>query len=444
MSYSIDQIQLYKPHHGQEEFHNNQSRFRILACGRRWGKTIACVNEMMYQAWKKPGSINWWVAPVYDQAEVAWSMVQNHFPEAIEYSNKSKMMIVLKNKDGFTPGAEIRFKSAEKVNNLRGWGVDFLVMDEAAFIDEDAWIEALRPTLSDKQGRGVFIGTPQGKNWFYRMYQKGQDPLNDNYHSITYSSKTNPHFPKEEWNEVREEMPEAVFKQEYEAAFIERAGMIYPEWDRNSHVCESFKVPSNWYVYAGIDFGYTNPFAIVWIAIDPEGNYYLIDEYYETQRQLNEHIISIKGRKDWITTMYYGDPSGKQYIAELQQRGLYVGGAINDVLTGINRVAELLKTGKMKVFSHCRNAITEFEHYMWEDTRRSRRKDMKERPKKVDDHAMDALRYAVMMTYNTRGKPEERKFPSTDSIAYRMKKYKEGVKNRNKYEARDSIGYVDS
>ena len=164
-----DQIQLYKPHHGQKEFHKNNARFRILACGRRWGKTIACVNEMMYQAWNKPGSMNWWIAPVYDQSEVAWAMIQNHFSEAIEYSNKSKMQIILKNRDGFTPGAEIRFKSAEKINNLRGWGVDFLVMDEAAFVDEDAWLEALRPTLSDKMGRGVFIGTPQGKNWFYNI-----------------------------------------------------------------------------------------------------------------------------------------------------------------------------------------------------------------------------------------------------------------------------------
>ena len=437
-----DQIQLYKPHFGQQEFHNNKARFRILACGRRWGKTIACVNEMMYQAWNKPGSINWWVAPVYDQAEVAWAMIQNHFQEAIEYSNKSKMMIVLKNRDGFTQGAEIRFKSAEKINNLRGWGVDFLVMDEAAFVEEDAWIEALRPTLSDKMGRGVFIGTPQGKNWFYRMYQKGQDPTNENYHSITYSSQTNPHFPEEEWDEVKKEMPEAVFKQEYEAAFIERAGMIYPEWDKAAHVVEPFQIPSNWYVYAGVDFGYTNPFAVIWVAIDPDGNYYIIDEYYEPQRQLNEHIISIKGRQDWVTTMYFADPSGKQYIAELQTRGLYCGPAINDVLTGINRVAELLKSGKMKVFSHCRNTMIEFDHYMWEDARKSRRKDMKEQPKKQDDHAMDALRYVVMMTYHTRGKPEEGKPISKESVKYWMDKHRASQKYKKKFEHKDSLGYL--
>ena len=394
------------------------------------------------KAWEKPGSINWWVAPVYQQCDVAYSMLNKHFPEVIEYQNKSKMLVHLKNgKDG-RHGSEIRFLSADKPHNLRGWGVDFLVMDEAAFVDEDAWLEALRPTLSDKMGRGVFIGTPQGKNWFYRMYQKGQDPTNENYQSITYSSQTNPHFPQEEWDEVRKEMPEAVFKQEYEAAFIERAGMIYPEYDKQSHVIEPFQIPSNWYVYAGIDFGYTNPFAVIWLAIDPEGNCYVIDEYYEPQRQLNEHVISIKGRTDWITTMYFGDPSGKQYIAELQTRGLYCGPAINDVLTGINRVAELLKTGKLKIFSNCKNVQIEFEHYMWEDARKSRRKDMKEQPKKIDDHAMDALRYVVMMTYHTRGRPEDKKPLTKDSVRFWMNKRRESEKKNKRYEFRDSIGHL--
>ncbi len=405
----IEAIQLYKPHEGQKGFHADNTRFRILACGRRWGKTIACVNEMVRKAWEKPGSINWWVAPVYQQCDVAYSMLNKHFPEVIEYQNKSKMLVHLKNgKDG-RHGSEIRFLSADKPHNLRGWGVDFLVMDEAAFVSEEAWKEALRPALADKKGQAVFIGTPAGKNWFYELFARGMDDEQESYKSFRFSSKTNPHFPEEEWEEVKSELPEEVFKQEFQAEFIERAGMVYPEWNRNEHVCVPFEIPPNWYVYGGVDFGYTNPFAVVWAAIDPEGNYYIIDEYYERGRTMNEHIQNIKNRT-YKVNMFYADPSGPQYMAELQRRGLYVGPGNRDVVVGINRVAELLKTNKLKVFSTCDNVIEEFEHYSWESKKRGSRGDLsKEKVKKQDDHSMDALRYLVMSTYHTRGKTPARK-----------------------------------
>ena len=299
--------------------------------------------------------------------------------------------------------------SADKPHNLRGWGVDFLVMDEAAFVSEEAWKEALRPALADKKGQAVFIGTPAGKNWFYELFARGMDDEQESYKSFRFSSKTNPHFPEEEWEEVKSELPEEVFKQEFQAEFIERAGMVYPEWNRNEHVCVPFEIPPNWYVYGGVDFGYTNPFAVVWAAIDPEGNYYIIDEYYERGRTMNEHIQNIKNRT-YKVNMFYADPSGPQYMAELQRRGLYVGPGNRDVVVGINRVAELLKTNKLKVFSTCDNVIEEYEHYSWESKKRGSRGDLsKEKVKKQDDHSMDALRYLVMSTYHTRGKTPARK-----------------------------------
>lgn len=435
---TLDVLQLYKPHKGQQKFHADNSRFRILACGRRWGKTIACVNEIVSKAWEKPGSMNWWVAPVYEQAELAMDMIRNHFPDVIEYTNKSKMVIVLKNKSGNKGGAEIRFKSGEKINNLRGWGVDFLVIDEAAFVKEEAWVEALRPTLSDKLGRAVFIGTPQGKNWFYEMYEKGLDDEYDKYSSLSFSSNTNPHFPEEEWEEVKGQMPEAIFKQEYEAAFIERAGMVYHKWNRNIHVVPSFEVPPYWYVYAGVDFGFTHPFAVVWVAIDPDGNYWIIDEYYEPKRSMNEHIMSLKGRP-WNVNMYFGDPSGPQFMNEMSRRGMYIGPANRDVIVGINRVSELLESGRLKVFAHCQHIIREFEHYMWADAAQRKRKDMKEEPLKMDDHALDALRYCVMMTYDSRGKEPVRK--KSEVQRWRDSHFK-GKKKRDRYATRDEAGGI--
>lgn len=433
----IECIQLYKPHAGQKAFHADASRFRVLACGRRWGKTIACVNEIVSFAWGHPGTMNWWVAPVYEQAEMAMDMILNHFPDVIEYSNRSKMMLILKNKTASRRGAEIRFKSAEKMNNLRGWGVDFLVMDEAAYVKEEAWVEALRPTLSDKRGRAVFIGTPQGKNWFFDIFKLGMDDKQDNYASFKFSSQSNPHFPPEEWEEVKEAMPDTIFLQEYEAEFLERAGSVYVDWDRRTCVVPPFEIPPNWYIFAGVDFGYTNPFSVVWIAIDEKGVYWVFDEYYQPKRSMNEHIASIKGRGH-AAQMFYGDASGPQFMNEMSRRGLFIAPANRDVLMGINRVAELLKTGRLKVFENCQNVCREFEVYQWEPKKRGTRMNI-EKPLKVDDHAMDAIRYAVIMTFDNKGKSL---VPKQSEIQRLREAHFKGKASKEKYAVRDALGSI--
>jgi len=72
-------------------------------------------------------------------------------------------------------GGEVTVRSADDPDSLRGEGLDFVVMDECAFMQENAWIEALRPALSDRQGRAMFISTPKGRNWFWRIWQRGLD-----------------------------------------------------------------------------------------------------------------------------------------------------------------------------------------------------------------------------------------------------------------------------
>ena len=215
-------IQLYKPHDAQRQIHESTARFRIVACGRRFGKTLACVNEVVLHASKCRGSVSWWVAPVYQQTEIAYRMVLNTLPpDAIAVNHKSTRRIELIN------GSAIEFKSADRFDNLRGARVDFLVVDEAAMVDQEAWEATLRPTLSDTQGRAMFISTPRGRNWFYELYVRGQDPQYPEYESFSFPTSSSPYIKDEEIAEASATLPSDVFRQEYRAEFMENSAGVF-------------------------------------------------------------------------------------------------------------------------------------------------------------------------------------------------------------------------
>jgi phage FluMu gp28-like protein len=164
----------------------------------------------------------WWVAPVYQQTERAYRTVLKTLPpDAIAANYKSTWRIELTN------GSAIEFKSADRFDNLRGARVDFLVVDEAAMIDREAWEATLRPTLSDTQGRAMFISTPRGRNWFYELFVRGQDSQYPEYESFTFPTSSNPYIEDEEIEEARATLPSNVFRQEYCAEFLEDSAGVF-------------------------------------------------------------------------------------------------------------------------------------------------------------------------------------------------------------------------
>src|SRR3990170_5790684 len=133
-----------KPHPGQVAVHTSPARFKVLAAGRRFGKTRLGVNECYTVASK--GGRAWWVAPSYKMSEVGWRPIRRMGGRAGAEVRLSDRRIVLPN------GGEITVRSADDPNSLRGEGLDLVIMDECAFMHEEAWTEALRPALSDRQG----------------------------------------------------------------------------------------------------------------------------------------------------------------------------------------------------------------------------------------------------------------------------------------------------
>lgn len=214
-------LRLYTPHEGQKVLHRSTARFRVATCGRRWGKTYACANEIAKFAWEHPGAVTWWVAPTYRQTMTAYRLITRHFWGAIEKASPSYMRIEWKS------GSVTEFRSTDNFDALRGEGLDFLVLDEAAMVPREAWEAALRPTLSDRNGRAIIVSTPKGRNWFYHVWARGQDPAFPEWESFRFPTSANPHIPPEEIEEARATLPSDVFRQEYEAEFLEDSAGVF-------------------------------------------------------------------------------------------------------------------------------------------------------------------------------------------------------------------------
>jgi len=213
----------YRPHRGQQEFHQSNTRFRILACGRRWGKTKGGANETIKVASKAgQNSVGFCVAPTYWHTQKQWSEFFLYCPaEIIEDISRVEHHVIL------TGNRHVWFKSADNPDSLRSEGLDWLWMDEGGQIKEEAWNLALRPALMDKKGCAWFTGTPKGHNWYWLLWLRGQNPDEQDYQSWQYSSKDNPYIDPQEIEEFARDMPKMAYRQEILAEFLEDIGTVF-------------------------------------------------------------------------------------------------------------------------------------------------------------------------------------------------------------------------
>jgi phage FluMu gp28-like protein len=217
-------VKLYTPHPGQKPLHDSNARFRIATCGRRFGKTYAAVNEMVEEALKTPGQMTWWVAPTHEQCKIAFRLMVRHFSKVMDGKPKESPPMEIR----WINGTITQFKSAKNGDNLRGEGVHFMVIDEAQDIKDEDWHASIRPTLSDKPGRAVIIGTPKRVgHWFHELFTRGRDPEWPEYESFHFRTEDNPFIPREEIEEARRSLPERIFRQEYLAEFVEGESAVF-------------------------------------------------------------------------------------------------------------------------------------------------------------------------------------------------------------------------
>lgn len=291
----------------------------------------------------------------------------------------------------------IYLRGWESVDTLRGQAFDFLVIDEIASMRnwEVNWNTILRPTLTDTAGDALFISTPKGFNHFYTLFNMQNEKGGVDYKSFHYTSYDNPHLLIEELDKAKSEMTEDQFAQEYMADFRKQEGLVYKEFDRSRHIIDELpvKVKDSPEEYiAGIDFGFTNPTAVVHIKIS-DRIYYVTDEWYRTGRteeQIADYV------KSCGFNHVYPDPEAPSAIEVMNKKSIPVVEVLKNkdsIKNGINHIRQLLKTGKLKIHKSCGNLISEFESYCYPDPKPDRNEN--ENPIKDHDHALDALRYAL-------------------------------------------------
>jgi phage FluMu gp28-like protein len=160
------------------------------------------------------------VSPSYKTGEVGWRPLRRIGAQIGAEVRKVDRQIILNN------GGEVKIRSADNPDSLRGEGLDFVVLDECAFMKEAAWAEVLRPALADRKGGALFISTPKGRNFFWRLWRLGQQG-EEGWQSWQFPTSSNPYIDSEEIEAARAGLPERIFLQEYLAEFIEDAGSVF-------------------------------------------------------------------------------------------------------------------------------------------------------------------------------------------------------------------------
>lgn len=394
----------YKPHPKQKEVHSDPSRFKALNWGRRTGKSTLAIHETFKQAINKKGRY-WIISPTYKQSKnIYWRSLINQLPLEDIKRNETELIMTLPN------GSLIELKGADQPDSLRGAGIQGVILDEYAFMKPDVWEEIIRPMLLDSKGWAIFISTPNGFNHFYELSEVAKDKKNWEYfHATTYD---NPYIDKEELDQEREHTDPDTFAQEYLGEFKKVKGLVYPTFSRDIHVVTSDAVPTDGTKYAGIDFGFTNPTAMLFAIVDYDNNWYIYDEVYETGMTTERGVNAYKHKtasQSFSGTV--GDSAAAQEIANWNAQGVTVKPIEkkpDSIQAGIQLIQDRLvvqPNNKPRLFVSevCKNLIWEFETYRYDDKKDD--KNAPEQPIKESDHAMDALRY-LMLEY---AKPEPRK-----------------------------------
>ena len=367
----------------------DKHRFRVLNCGRRFGKTSLATEETKGKAVAKPNKIVY-LATTYQQArDIAWGMMKSELRPAIIGLNESRLEIRTKT----IVGGEslISLRGWEAVDTLRGQGINFLIPDEVASYRNFwvNWQEVLRPTLTDTRGEVLFLSTPKGFNHFYELYNL--EATDKDYKSFHFTTYDNPFVPYEEIEKAKKELPENRFAQEYLADFRKSEGLVYKEFNRDKHLFSDKRLATEIVEkIGGIDWGYENPAVILEIYMDSERNFYVMSEWYRTLKTTQE-IIEVAGT--YRFNAIYPDPAEPDRLEECRRAKLNVREVNKDVSKGIDTIRGLLKNGKLFIHNSCLNLISEFETYSYKEGHKEQ--DKEEEPVKENDHGLDALRYAL-------------------------------------------------
>lgn len=300
------QILLPSPHINQQKILENDKRFRVIMCGRRFGKSE--LSQILSVTYASRGLSVAYITPTYGLAKVFFSKLTEALPFP---NNKSDLKIA------FPTGGEIEFFTGERLDNLRGRKFHLVIVDEASFIPdlENGWNNSIRPTLTDYKGKAVFLSTPRGKNFFYSLFMKEGE---NDWGSFKFTSYDNPFIDPQEIDDARMQLPEVVFEQEYMANPSENSANPFG----NAFIRSCVRPISNQPVVAfGIDVAKSFDYSVI-IGLDNSGNVAYYDRFQMDWHNTKENIKRLPRCPILIDSTGVGDP----ILEDLKRDGLQIEG----------------------------------------------------------------------------------------------------------------------
>ena len=299
-------IELPKPHINQQKILECEKRFIVVMCGRRFGKSelsqIIGIKEAI------TGGQVAYITPTYKLAKAFFERLTAAIPFK---NNISNLKIYCPN------NGSIEFYTGERLDNLRGRKFHLVIIDEAAFIPdlESGWQNSIRPTLTDYEGKAVFLSTPRGKNFFYSMFMKQGE---NDWQSFKFSTYDNPYINTREIDEARLQLPEVVFEQEYLANPSENSANPFG----NAYIKNCIRpVSSQQIVSYGIDLAKSVDFTVI-IGLDNGGNVAYFDRFQMDWHNTKETIRRLPAAPILADSTGVGDP----ILEDLKREGINIEG----------------------------------------------------------------------------------------------------------------------
>lgn len=249
-------IELPRLHAAQARVKAEAVRFNVLPLGRRWGKTTLCEDLLIAPALR--GYPTAWFAPSYKLLAEPW----RDFKRALEPITRDKSE--QEHRIELVTGGVVECWSLDGGNPARGRKYKRVAIDESGMVPNlvSTWNEAIRPTLTDFGGDAFFPGTPKGRNGFWQLAQRGEDPNAVEWRIFPGPTSQNPHLDPREIEAARRELPDRVFRQEYLAEFIEDGSGVFRRVAEAARLAPADRLAGHWYV-AGVDWAREHDYTVI-------------------------------------------------------------------------------------------------------------------------------------------------------------------------------------
>lgn len=394
------------PTQKQKDFLTNPANIRLFLAGFGTGKTTVNVIETFYQmVFEHPGYAGLVIAPTFKHIQQAFLMEwKKLIPQALWTMNVQQQTITLFN------NSTIFLRYANDGLNLAGINAAFVSIDEAALIDDPeafrAALSRLRQGAPNKPLRAILTTTPNGYNYITdefgigpdnnKWFGTGSEWHSEDYNRATIRAKTtdNPHLPKSYIKSLLENSPEWVC-QYVNAEYTKAEGLVFREFSYSTHIVKSDIIPKKFRrIVCGCDFGYTHAGASIVVAETFNENIIVLEEQVHKGMIVDEAgwlSVFDKINKKYRIDQWYCDPSAPANIENMrrffnQRETIY--SADNRRQEGINKIKSLFYQKKLFIHENCKSLINEIQRWKFADG--------KEDGIKINDDAIDAMRYGVM------------------------------------------------